>query len=310
MITIEEVHKLGTEIETELRKSDSLLLDKYPINRFVQSSSYNNHRSNYKQFSNLALEIHYNVKNDFSHSAAINYHRLFLLKYIEQSLNELNLGNFPPTVVQNFENHFERIYKRINTNNVTTDWIDFTQDKFCKEFSIIRLQAIPVGPQFITINQLSLSMVKNQGILLFIKSMVSTLFLVRGYKPIYELHTNQIDPFLMSHFNPNGWKTLFNNLAELVEKNKSIKCILGSAWFFDPALKEVSPEIAYIREYALEAGGFFMKLKTDDYVIKDATFMNRNRKKMFEEGKYIPTPYRVIIPRGSILKWKHQQKLV
>jgi hypothetical protein len=100
------------------------------------------------------------------------------------------------------------------------------------------------------------------------------------------------------------------DLAGLMEKNKSMKAVFGAAWFFDPVLKEISPDIAYINQFANETGGCFFKAKTRPSDIKDGTFMNSARKKLFEEGKYNPALYLVIIPRKRLINWSKHQKLI
>ena len=50
-------------------------------------------------------------------------------------------------------------------------------------------------------------------------------------------------------------------------------------------------------------GGEFFYLGTDIKIVKDAVFLNRNRKQQYEKGTYKPCRYVIFIPRKKLLAW-------
>lgn len=115
------------------------------------------------------------------------------------------------------------------------------------------------------------------------------------------------DRDLLKEFNPEGWKKFYFRLAKLLEVNKNIKGVSGSAWFFDPVISKISPELGYLREIALNCGAEIFFAGATEGTIKNAIFMSLNRKKLYEMGEYHPVNYIILIPRKRLISWAKNQ---
>src|SRR5687768_12371760 len=78
-----------------------------------------------------------------------------------------------------------------------------------------------------------------------------------GHYPLYEIHTAN---HTLPYFNPDGWTECYRRIARASGRDPEAKGVFGTAWFFDPALKRVSPRLAYLRQFPLERGAVFLKV--------------------------------------------------
>ncbi len=117
------------------------------------------------------------------------------------------------------------------------------------------------------------------------------------------MHTDSNDPELLSEFNEIGWQEFYIRVAELMKINTSIKGIYGGSWFFDPDLEEISPRLSYLRKIPIENGGRFFYTGSNEHDIKLSTLKSKTRKKLYQEGKYLPKSYLLIWSRTKLLAW-------
>ena len=55
-------------------------------------------------------------------------------------------------------------------------------------------------------------------------------------------------------FNPAGWTAHSLRMAEVLKLNPDALGTVGAGWFYDPALEEVTPSLAYIRRTQVQFG--------------------------------------------------------
>ena len=122
-----------------------------------------------------------------------------------------------------------------------------------------------------------------------------------GRKPFFKMHTDSTDRHLMKEFNPDGLDDFFKRIEILMKRQTQVKGICGSSWFFDPALKEISPELSYIREISESYGASFFDLGSNKGIIKDAIFMSPKRIKLYKQGEYMPNAFLMLITRKDLL---------
>lgn len=117
-----------------------------------------------------------------------------------------------------------------------------------------------------------------------------------------------IDLRAMRDFNPDGWTDHCTRMAEVLALNPEILGIVGVGWFYDPAVAEVSPALGYIRQTQVSHGGFLVRIGTEPHHIQDAIYRSALRKRLYEEGKYLPTCYMMAWPRRAIINWAARVK--
>ena len=101
---------------------------------------------------------------------------------------------------------------------------------------------------------------------------------------LYQMHTDSNDPLLMADFNDEGWTRFFRRTAMLLQSN-SVMGVIGASWFYDPALREVSPRLTYLRSLILDNGGISMKLGTSTNEVESATEDFRDPKTPIRERR-------------------------
>jgi hypothetical protein len=85
--------------------------------------------------------------------------------------------------------------------------------------------------------------------------------------------------------------------------NPQVQGWFGVGWMLDPELADVSPHLAWYRELMLQAGAHISPAGTDDMTVALATSASAGRRALFEEGRYQPRDYRVIMSREQGLQW-------
>jgi hypothetical protein len=123
------------------------------------------------------------------------------------------------------------------------------------------------------------------------------LLSMRGKSPLYQLHVHLEE---LAEFNEEGWSRTLGRLARMLPIHTDIKGVFVGGWLYDPALPTVSPRMAYIRRIAKDAGAeiFYSDVdKSGDALAKSPT-----RRKLFDEGKYVPKAYYMIWPRARLIE--------
>ena len=127
------------------------------------------------------------------------------------------------------------------------------------------------------------------------------VFLLKaGHFPYYEIHTAAQT---LRHFNPQGWTDCYAMIARALARDASAKGVVGTAWFFDPAMRTVSPRLEYLRSFPLERGALFFRVATSEAARLSAISKSESRRRMFDAGEYVPQEYLMIWPRKALLSW-------
>ena len=90
----------------------------------------------------------------------------------------------------------------------------------------------------------------------------------------------------LTEFNEQEWDNCYLRTAELLERRKDIRGLVGSSWFYDPKLLEISPRLAYLRQRPLERRAFLLKHGTRPFDIDQATMASKDTASPIPRGKY------------------------
>ncbi|MFM9936016.1 MAG: hypothetical protein ACKVOL_07430 [Novosphingobium sp.] len=121
-----------------------------------------------------------------------------------------------------------------------------------------------------------------------------------GRAPFMEIHTH--DPMAASRFNPAGWDQTYALCAQLAARNPALRGLMGISWFYDPALADLSPRLAYLREVPMAGGARLLPMGSDQGSIDLATATSPSRRAAYAEGRYLPQRYAMIWPRRALMK--------
>ncbi|HYG25449.1 MAG TPA: hypothetical protein VD906_00925 [Caulobacteraceae bacterium] len=108
--------------------------------------------------------------------------------------------------------------------------------------------------------------------------------------------------------NPAGWTRLFERIADLLEANPAIRGVIGVGWIYDPVVGQITPRLDYCRKTQVENGAFLIRVETGEHHTANATATSATRRRLVEEGKYVPTCYLIAWPRRPLIGWARRVK--
>jgi hypothetical protein len=86
--------------------------------------------------------------------------------------------------------------------------------------------------------------------------------------------------------------------------------MFSGSWWHDPALADISPNLAFLNSIAVAGGARLFPLGTDDQIIAQATRLSKDRARLVREGVYRPTNYLMVWARKDLLRWAEAQTTV
>jgi hypothetical protein len=94
----------------------------------------------------------------------------------------------------------------------------------------------------------------------------------------------------------------------MLRANPAVRGVVGKSWWFDPAIADISPEIAFLRADPEAGGARFMPLYAPNPYLKTEPFAGSpKRKALHEAGRYQPRSFMMYWSRGRLLRWAASQ---
>jgi len=177
---------------------------------------------------------------------------------------------------------------------------DFSHDGFSKDVSIATLRIWPLGAQVVEPRMGISRRILVEGGLATFRSALEVFSRMRGHVPLYEIHTYERS---LAEFNQQGWIDCYRRIARLLVQEPEVKGVFGASWFYDPQLAQVSPRLTYLRADPIAGGATFMRVSATPQTSSLATSKSATRKKLFDDGTYVPKQYLMVWPRDRILEW-------
>ena len=245
----------------------------------------------------LLKDTEKNVERKFGSNARTLYHQALVYQLYLENAKNINYQNLPQGVLNYLKNDFSRIINLANKGE--SKFLTFNDFQFFSYVQKLCFKCFPVGNQNLSISGFSRSLIFRQFSFKAV-SFARLILCMRGNYPLFELHYN---PHRFRSFNPEGWNEVFLLAAQMMGNHPEIKGVFGGTWFYDPAIKAISPELYYIRELIEKIGGQFFLVSSSEQDRKNAFAFSKVRKVAYEEGRYIPTSYMTIIPRAVLLSF-------
>ena len=137
-------------------------------------------------------------------------------------------------------------------------------------------------------------------------SVVPAYAAAQAWKPWLEVHTESRE---LSDFNEAGWDRAWATAAEILKRRPHMAGMLGSSWFYDPPLEQISPRLAYLRLNPLKHGAFMVHQGPGEIHTIRASTSSPTRKALIEEGKYMARSWIVAWPRAALIRWADTRKI-
>ena len=231
------------------------------------------------------------------------FHRELLLELMERFPTRVKFIKVPNSILELFKLEFSRIRKIIESDNEYV--FDWKNDRFAKDLGICTFRLIPAGAQLVEIHGFPRRVIFNK-ISHILPNLYFYLYRLKGGKPIYTIHTHQGN---LHDFNPDGWNRCYVRIGQLLKVNPEIKGMQGGSWFYDPALKTISPRLAYLREIPCQNGAAIFFASTEDHT-SSALSTSLSRVEKFKAGEYVPRAFVLAWPRKALITFSDKNSHV
>lgn len=131
-------------------------------------------------------------------------------------------------------------------------------------------------------------------------SVVPAYAAAQAWKPWLEVHTESRE---LSDFNEAGWDRAWATAAEILKRRPEMAGMLGSSWFYDPPLEQISPRLAYLRVNPLKHGAFMVHQGPGEIHTQRAATSSPTRAALIEKGEYTARSWLVAWPRAALIRW-------
>lgn len=180
------------------------------------------------------------------------------------------------------------------------DWLAIDHDLFHKEFGIATLRLYVAGAQLVDFRcGIPRSTVLKGGATGLARN-VAAIARLGGFRSFFQVHTHT---YMLDTFHEAGWNECYLCCAELYALHPDVLGMFGSSWFYDPALEQISPKLAYLRTTPQAGGAELFFIEEGGSARGNSLATSPTRRKLFEEGKYSPKNYMVAWGRTRQIAW-------
>ncbi|WP_374597692.1 hypothetical protein [Brevundimonas sp.] len=137
-------------------------------------------------------------------------------------------------------------------------------------------------------------------------SVIPSYVAAQSWKPWLEVHTESRE---LSDFNEAGWDRAWATAAEICKRRPQMAGMLGSSWFYDPPLEQISPRLAYLRVNPLKHGAFLLHQGPGDIHTQRAATSSPTRAALIEKGEYTARSWIVAWPRAALIRWADSRRV-
>ena len=236
------------------------------------------------------------IRHQLGEDAVGRFNRMLLCELISTAEDRVLKRQLPESIIQEYVEAFGRVLNKID--EISSAYSDPYDDTALKDLGICSQTMIPAGYCVMDIAG----------------GMVRELFFAGGLRQflkffwIYVVRYRHSGPFLFSHFHdehrekfsPEGRIATFKIIAQLMTARTEFKALVGTAWYLDPEVASISPHLAYVRALPEENGAYFFRGQPE---IHRGAFTSKTRRRLYEEGKYVPRPYTMVWPRERLISW-------
>ena len=204
----------------------------------------------------------------------------------------------PDSVLEQYPRTFERLIRQLNEGDLASYWSG--DECFLKDIRITGGYSVPCGALDVDLYS-TISRKSGLKLIFTQRDLHNGWVVVRHGGPTwFRIH---LDPRYLEDFNENGWEGVYRRIADLLLRHPWVKGMVGTTWFFDPKIVEISPRLAYTQTTPLTNGAFLVRHGPAALYTKLATATSPTRRALVEEGSYVPTGYSLIWPKVGLLHW-------
>ena len=299
MITTEQVEQKNIQLQKELALIGKDIISRFPLSDYLNTIKSNTGFSKllYLQRARKLRRTFEQITSQYGTHALSLYLKLALCRFISDSLERLNYKKLPDEILHLYHEWFEWVLEDFSKQ--PDDYYDHRCESFVLDVMVCSLRSIPVGGAWIAeIRSVGLRPFFGGGVKQFFSYLYFIIFKAHGFSPYITTHTATRN---LHHFNEHQMNLTYLRMVELMKLNPRIKGFYRRSWFLDPNLEGISPKLGYLREVPLQNGARLFAAGSTKIDIKHALAVSLTRRRLYAEGKYLPTGYAYIWPRKDFL---------
>ena len=205
------------------------------------------------------------IRHQLGEDAVGQFNRMLLCELISTAERRISESHLPKSVIHEYVEAFGRILNKLDeTPNVYSEPYD---DTFLKDLGVCSQTMIPAGYCVMDItNRISREHFFSGGVHQFFKF---------SWLDVVQYHHS--GPFLFVHyhadckakFTPEGREETYRIIAQLMASRAELKAVVGTAWYYDPVLRSVSPHLSYVRALPESNGAYFFQGRVEKGLCED-----------------------------------------
>ena len=299
MVTTEQVEQKNIELQKELVSIGEDIISRFPLSDYLNTIKSNTGLGKLMHFyrARNLRRAYEQITSQYGPHALSIYLKLALCCFISDSLGRLKHEKLPDEILHLYHEWFEWVLEDFSKQ--PDDYYDHRCNSFVLDVMVCTLRSIPVGGAWIAeIRSVGLSPFFGGGVKQFFSYLYFIIFKAPGFSQYITTHTAARH---LRHFNERQMNLTYLRMAELMKRNPRIKGFYRRSWFLDPKLEEISPKLGYLIKVPLQNGAKLFPAGSTKKDIGYALAVSRTRRRLHEEGKYLPTGYALIWPRKEFL---------
>jgi hypothetical protein len=216
-----------------------------------------------------------------------------LLRFLVRSARE-RVAGFPAPIAARFRRQYARLISFATEGRYAHATRRFpARNLFQKDLGLARLAMLPADARVLDVHG---KVPRRPLVSRFPASLPFARLVLRigGFGPIFSSHMHQAMLEDWGVGDDRKASVFFENLSVVEQYFALMPGIRGHAvasWTLDPALDKVSPHLTYASRIPALYGARLIDLGTDATTIEFALAKSRTRRRLYEEGKYMPRTF-------------------
>jgi hypothetical protein len=216
-----------------------------------------------------------------------------LLDRMEQADTAFAASGLDDEFALHYTDCFHRILDQIDRD---PGFADIARDGFLKDLWITRCVMIPA---FASILWPRSGLSGRQVIRGGVRAIDYVVRRCGGRRPMIEGHTH--DPMARAYWNERGWQETMRLCALALIGQPHLRGSFGIAWYYDPAVLEITPKLAYTHRLQIGRGACRFRIGSSQATINHALAASAARRNRHAEGRYLPTDYAIMWSRRAMI---------
>ncbi len=210
--------------------------------------------------------------------------------------------SLPASTAPLYREHIERILADLET--LGDDAFATEDPGFHKDLGLLTGHYFPTGPMIGQLAWVHPRIARTHGPGQAWKFVRVLGWQCRGLRPFVSLHIHErVNRALPEE----EWGPFNMAAAEVAVLNPGIRGLIAAGWMIDPKMAEISPHLHWLVSRTLEAGGSVFFLREERTSESRALVKSETRRRLFEEGRYVPEIWMRVWPRRQFLGWARRQ---